>query len=503
MLKKTITLALSILLLLSVVTGCGKTGSGETGKTDGIRNDLVTVLPSDFTTLDPQKLPSISEINFCTNIFDTLVSLDEQTHEIKPLLADSWIMAEDGLSYTFHLKKGVKFHNGDELKASDVVYSAKRFMDQEWMKPFSFMLADAKALDDHTVKLDLKYPYGPFLSEMCYLMVASEKYMDQQGDAAAQNPMGSGAYKFVKWDVGQQIQLEANPDYFMGAPSIQNLTFKIISDSNTAYVALETGEADLSFNCSALDFEQAKSNQKFGTDAVTGTSCYFVNYNTERLDKAIRQALCYAVDKEAMNTLVNEGAGVVTNLPLTSGQEGYTTDIQTYEFNPEKARQLLKEAGASGLAADFFYGESTMNAKMGQALQSMYNDVGVTLKLKPVENGTWWQMFGEGDYDISRGGYPMEVANTDAPYFDMYHKDGTFNVSRVNDEKLNKMLEAARVETDADKRNGMYVEINKYVAEQAFSLPLYFSNSTIVYNANLKGVKALADQRYRYGDYSW
>ena len=502
MFKKAIAAMLSIITIAMAVSGCA--GSGQSQEESKNRDDLVVVIPNDFTTLDPQKLPSTAEINFCANIFDTLVMIDEN-HKIVPALAESWTHSEDGLSYTFNLRKGVKFHNGEELKAADVVYTVERFIQEEWMLFCSFMIEGAEAMDDYTVKIDLKYPYGSFLSNLEYMYIVNEKTMEEMGDDASKNPIGTGPYKFVKWDVAQQIVLEANEDYYGNKAAIKNLTFKIIPDANTAFVALETGEADMSFTVSPIDFEQAKNNDKFGTDSCAGNSCYFVNFNSEKLDKTVRQALCYAINKETVNTMVNEGTGIVTDLPLLEGQEGYTTDLETYSYDVEKSKALLAEAGVEPgtLEIDFFYGEGTENDKLGQTLQSMFNEVGVNLTLNPVETGTWWQLFGEGDYFVSRGGYPMEVANTDIPYYDMYHKDGTFNISRINDPKINELLEQGRTELDADKRNEIYVEVGQIIAEEAYCLPLYFNLSTVVYNKDLKNVKAVNNQKYLYSNFSW
>ena len=211
MFKRAIAMMLSVLTVTLAVSGCsGSASTQETGKT---RDDLVVIIPADFTTLDPQKLPSTAEINFCANIFDTLVVVDENG-EIQPSLAESWTPSEDGLSYTFKLKEGVQFHNGEELKASDVVYTVNRFIEEEWMLFCSFMIEGAEALDDYNVKINLKYPYGSFLSNLEYMYIVNQKTMEEMGDEASKNPIGTGPYKFVKWDVAQQIVLEANEDYF-------------------------------------------------------------------------------------------------------------------------------------------------------------------------------------------------------------------------------------------------------------------------------------------------
>lgn len=509
--KKTASVMVCAAMAIFLLTGCqgkeaGKQGAApekqsvETGTT---REDMVIIIPNDFTTLDPQKLPSYAEISFCGNIFDPLVTTNEN-QEAEPCLAESWEASDDKMSYTFHLRQGVKFHNGEELKANDVVYTVKRYVEEEWMSPYSFMVKDAEALDDYTVKINLKYSYGTFLSSMNYMYIVNEKTMEEMGAEAAKHPIGTGAYKFKQWDVAQQIVLEANEDYFQGAAPIKKLTFKIITDANTAYVAMEAGEADFYFNSNPLDFEDAKNNSKLGTDECISNMYYFVGFNTEKLDKKVRQALCYAVDMDQLNILVLEGTGKVVNQPMLEGQEGYVADLPSYGKDVEKAKALLAEAGyGNGLDIDFFYGENTMNSKLGQALQSMFAEIGVNLELKPVETGTWWQLFGDGDYNVSRGGYPMEDANTDIPYFDMYHKTGTFNVSRIDDPKLNGLLEQARSEVDQAKRDEIYKEITKIIHEEAYALPNFYTKSTLIYNADLKNAKAVNTQKYVYRNYSW
>jgi peptide/nickel transport system substrate-binding protein len=469
----------------------------------GPRDTLVVVLPNDFTTLDPQKVPATLDINFITNIFDTLVTLDSN-QKIIPSLAKSWTVSDDGLVYTFELERGVKFHNGKDFTASDVVYSVTRFTAEEWMEFAAFSVRDAEVVDDYTVRINLKHPYAKILSLLIDLFIIDEETFREQGEErAAREPVGTGAYKFVSWEPARQIRLESNDNYFRGKPPIKNLIFKIIPDSNTAFVALETGEADLSFSATASDFLHAADEPNLGTDKVAGSRYVSVSYNADRVDEKTRQALSYAVDREAINTIATEGTGTLTLLPLIPGEEGYTTDLVTYPYDPEKAGSLLASAGKPNLKIDYFFQQNTRDTKIAQTLQAQWQEAGVSLELRPVETGTWWQLFGEGDYDVSRAGYPMLDDNTDASFFDSYHKNGTFNVGRINDPDINRLLEQARGELDRDNRNELYVRINQIMAERAYHIPLFFVQETIVYNKDLRNVKALRNARYQYRDFSW
>jgi len=509
--KGTVILLALVIVALAAMTGCSKsnteatsagtgTSTGTTKKEASTRDDLIVIFPNDLNGLDAQKMSSMLNINFGANIFDTLVSFDENNN-IQPALAESWEVSEDGKAYTFHIRKGVKFHNGTELKAKDVAFSGNRYVVEN---SNSFMIDRVEATDEYTAVFHLKYPYGYFLNELHYFYVTSEAYFNSIPlEEFSRKPVGTGPYQFVEWSSGQKIVLKANDDYWGGAPKIKNVTVKIIPDSNTALVALETGEADFYFKGSALDLEKAKKASKLTTDSGVSNYFYYLNFNSDKLSKPVRQALAYAVDRDTINTIVTEGTGKIGNIPLSENQEGYTTDVATYNYDPEKAKQLLKEAGAENLTIDFFYGESSENKKLGQALQSQFNAVGVNLTLRSVETGTWWDEFEKGDYFVSRGGYPMELASVDSPFYSMYHSTGVFNISRIKNPAIDSLLEQARIEGDSKKRSEAYVKVNQIVAEEAYFVPLYFTRTNLIYNSNLQGVKVVKDEKYLYSNYSW
>ena len=513
--KRLLALALALAMALSLAacggpdtpaeTGGETTPGAETGAPGETREDLTVILGADFTTLDPQKLPAVADINFCTNIFDGLVALNED-NEVVPMLATDWEPSEDGLHYTFHLREGVKFHNGNDFTADDVKLSVERFRDQSWMQFASFAVDSCDIVDDYTVTINLKYAYGNFINMLWYCsIIDSDYYNSVSEEEFARNPVGTGPFKFVEWVPAQHITLAANEDYWDGAPAMKEITFNFISDVNTALIAMETGQADMVFGTalSATTFLQAQENEELATDSTVGNSFYFINFNSDRISKEVRQALSYAIDREVINVMVNEGTGYVGDIPLVEGQEGYTTDITTYEYDPDKAKELLAAAGAEGMTFTFFYGESADNTKLGQTLQSQLSAVGVNVELQPVESGTWWATFGDGDYDISRGGYPMEAANTDSCYYDMFHSTGTFNVSRVHDAEIDALLDEARVELDSERRNEIYIQVNQMLTEEAYFIPLYFSASMLVYDPALQGAHAVSTQNYQYKDLSW
>lgn len=479
--------------------------SSSTAESSSGKDSMTVIIGAEFSTLDPMALPSSAEISFCQNIFDYLVVGDENG-DITGSVATDWT-TEDGTSYTFTLRDDIYFSNGDKLDAEDVVLSVERFRDESWMQYASFAVDSAEAVDENTVTINLKYAYAKFLNMLRYCaIIDSEYYNSTDYEEFARNPIGSGPYKLTSWTAGQNATLEANDKYWGEAPAIPNITINFVSDTNTVLVALENGEADLAYGTalSIVTYQEAVDGGELGTDTTTGNSFYYVNFNSQRLSKEIRQALSYATDREALNTVITEGIGTLGNFSIKEGWEGYTDDITTYEYDPEKAKSMLQEAGAENLELTFYYSSSTDNKKLGETLQSQWAQVGVNLILEEVESGTWWANFTDGGYDVSRGGYPVEVNNTDTCYYDMFHStEGTFNVSQVSNPEIDALLEDARTEQDADTRDGIYQEVNQILSEEAYYIPLYWMPTSVVYNPDLQGVKAVASQEYHYWDYSW
>ncbi len=469
------------------------------------KDSLNVIIGAEWSTLDPQALPSSAEIAFCQNIFDYLVVCD-QDGNVSGSIAKDWTVSDDGLTYTFNLRDDITFSNGDALDADDVVLSIERFRDESWMQFASFSIDTAQKTGDYEVTVTLKYPYAKAINMLRYCAIIDKDYYDSTDyEEFARNPIGSGPYKLTGWTAGQGATLEANENYWGDAPSIPNVNISFVSDTDTVLIAMETGEADFTYGTaiSAVSYQQAEADGKVGTDTITGNSFYYVNFNSQKVSKEVRQALSYATDREALNTVITEGTGTLANFCIKEGWEGYTDDITTYDYDPEKAKELLEKAGADGLELTFYYATSTDNKKLGETLQSQWAQVGVTLNLEEVESGTWWANFTDGNYDVSRGGYPVEINITDTCYYDMFDSNGTFNVSQVNSEEIDSLLEEARVEQDSEKRDEIYKNVNQIMADEAYYIPLYWMATDVLYNKDLQGVSAVASQEYHFCDYSW
>lgn len=494
------------LVLMTVLTGCGgKEDTAETAAEEPARDTINVLQVGDLNTLDPSKVTTEYEIRVMCNIYNALTRVDKD-YRVQPDLAESWEASEDGLEYTVHLREGVKFHNGEVMTADDVKYTLETYLASPSMQSTYFMFAGAKVVDENTVKIQMAFPYGSVPSMMAGLYILNRKACEEAGDEYSRNPVGTGPFEFVSWEEGQKITLKAFDDYYEGKASIENLVFKIITDSNTAYIALETGELDFASSVASLDYMEAENNPDLKTQDGPSPIYYYLGLNTLRIpDLRVRRAMNYAVNLDEINLVVNEGTGTVSRVPLLEGAEGYTTDIMTYEQDIEKAKELMAEAGYpdGGLEMVMTFIESDGNKKRGQTLQAQLAEIGIELELQPFEMGAWFQSLGEGAFDITVGGMSMDPTNTDLAYYMMFHSQGYFNISMYQDEEMDALLDEGRRELDRGKRDEIYKKVTKIVAEEALIIPSYFKTINVVYNKDLKGVELDPFERYFFYDFSW
>jgi peptide/nickel transport system substrate-binding protein len=478
---KTLARAIVALAAVSLLAGCG----GNSGK--GHRKDAVTlVVNADIATLDPTRSASLIDSQVYCNIYDQLVKIDKSGATV-PVLAESWKASEDGKSYTFNLRKGVKFHNGDQLKASDVVFSFESAMKSPYLEGQFTEIGKVSAVDDSTVRVDLKSAYAPFLGSLndC-LYVLDEKAVKAAGDKYGEEPVGTGPYKLVKHETGVSVTLERFDGYWGAKPPIKDVTFKVIGDQNTAVIALKTGEVDYVFEVPAISKEDIGKNQKLALYTTPTIRVAYVVMNTSAKpfnNVALRQAVNYAVDKNKAITVATEGMASPTAGVFSKDIFGYS-EIAGYEYSPEKAKELLAKAGyAKGLTVSF----KTMAGPLQKVAQSVQEDLGkagITANLEVLEKNAYIQSLAKGDYAI--GDISCSVG-ADADYYGLLFQTGSqANFSHYSNAKIDKLFDEGRVAVDKDKRLGIYKELAQALSDEAVIVPLYYPLNLSAGNANLE-----------------
>jgi peptide/nickel transport system substrate-binding protein len=338
------------------------------------------------------------------NVFDRLVEHNERL-EIVPRLAERWEISTDGRTWTFYLRKGVRFHDGTPFNAEAVKFNVDRALNPEnrlLAGRFAYGgVQSAETAGEHVVRLITKEPVGALLDNMAdsgFGAIQSPKSI-REAPASGLVPTGTGPFRFGGWTRGDQLTLEANPDYWEGRPYLDRIVVKPVPEGATRASLLETGEAQLISQVPLQDLGRLRANRSLAVDVAPATSWQYVALDTQKLaDIKVRQALNYAVDKRQVVETVLFGAGRIADSPLGSAYRMHVA-AGAYDFNPGRARQLLAEAGwrpggggvlekdGQRLSLTFLIPTAGYSGwpEMAQAIQSYLKDVGVEVKLVTQE----------------------------------------------------------------------------------------------------------------------
>ena len=467
-------------------------------------------------TLDPHKTAAGAAYLVMRLLGSTLVYLDQEGI-YQPYLAESWEVSEDGLTYTFNLRQDVFFHDGTPLTAADLAFTYQRAVDPETASPFSASmlgpLLSIKAADDYTLVFTLGTPYYPFLYGLSvggYMMPLSQTYVEENGeDYLGRYPMSVGPYKFVEWKTGEHILLEKNPDFNWGPKSwgnpgpwaIDQIEMLYIPDESTIIAGLEAGAIDFA----AIETKDIKLFTELGFEVIDtplpGLCPYItLQTSTEPLnDLNVRRALNLAINHQAALQLLEQGKGIEQNGPLSVNQIGYWPEIEKYgyELDPEKAKNLLKEAGyqlnsdgiyqkdGRTLSFDLYTLPAERWVKTAEVVQSMFAEIGVETTIRQEEDGVLFPRVLNGDYQMSV--FCISEAEGDILY-QMFHSSqiGVFNYSYVNDPELDVILERTRTEISPLARQEALNEAQLQIVKNAYLLPIYTPERLYVINPRVK-----------------
>jgi len=324
----------------------------------------------DANNLDPQQYQTLAELQILGSVFEGLVAYDQKTLQPVPSLAEKWDVSADGLKYTFHLRQGVKFHNGRVMTADDVKYSFDRLSDPKVATTYATSLilgsvagyADAsagkaqgvsgvKVVDPQTVEINLTAPNSALLPALTLIpaSVIPKEAVEDTSKKFTENPVGTGPFKVTEWKRQEQVTLAANPDYWGGKPKIDKVIQRVITEKSSQMVEFAAGNLDFVI-VPPSDVARIKGDASL-KDRVQDQSILSIfwlpiNLNQPPLDNVkVRQALNYAVDREALVKSVLQGQAVVANGPIPPGLSAYDPNYKPYTYDIDKAKQLLTEAG--------------------------------------------------------------------------------------------------------------------------------------------------------------
>lgn len=507
--KTGVSIILAMVLTASLLaTGCGKSsGSGSSGSS-GSSDDSVRIgLTADPGGFDPQVELDATAMLVMTNLYDTLInSKDGCSTDIQPQVAESWDVSEDALTYTFHLRDDVTFHNGKALTADDVVYSINRTATEPETASYCDAIDTVTADDDYTVTVKLKYAFANFLQNLgCgFFGIVDQEEVEASGDDYGRNPVGTGPYVFKEWVSGDSVTLEANEDYWGGAPEIKTITYKVLTDSSTAFIALENNEIDALPNADFVDVSNM-DNDELTVYAAPSASYYHLGFNVTASpfdNEAVRQAINYALDKDAILQGANNGDGVVTNGPLNETMEGYDADEPAAnDYDLDKAKELMAEAGyADGF--DVTIKAISTDQKIGEVIQDQLKQININVNLDVMEKATFFEVMGSGDYEMYICSLNWPDADNMLTY--LFDSEGPFNWAQTySNPEIDELLVKARSSMDADERVEIYHQIVMLTDEDCNKIPLYFPNQYLVANQAVEGITVVDNCYFPVAEWSW
>lgn len=469
-------------IILLILTACGQ--KEEVVKPKEVLKVALANKPRSF---DPQRNTDSSTLAVTKQIYNNLFSLDENG-DVASELVEKYSIGEDK-SITLQLKKGILFHDGSEMKALDV----KKSLERNLRIPVSKVLVESieriDVLDDYSLKIIQKNSPFILLHNLAHSSTGVVKEIEENESGI--NLVGTGAYKIKDWKIAEKITLERFNNYFEGAPKVEEIVFQTIPESSNRLIALETKEIDIAYDISANDIKGIEKKPDLRVINRPSLGSDFLTINTERLkDKRVRQALDYAIDKDSIIKAVYEGYGVVPNSILSPNVFGYSKEEKRREYNPEKARELLKEAGAENLKLKLWIYDEPSRQQMAQIIQANLKEVGVEAEIIVAEVSTFLQYTGRGEHDVLIGLWYVSTGDADYGYYPLLHSSSRGpigNRSFYSNVKVDNLLDGARATSNIDERKEQYREVQDIVFEEVPLLPIAYKNYVIGLQKNVEG----------------
>lgn len=514
--KNILSYILVISFVLASFSGC-KANTGDTLKEDAIddsynkKDSLIYGIIAEPTTLDPAKAAENLTFLVQYQIFDTLVR-EEQNGSLVPGLADKWEVSDDGKEIIFYLKENVKFHNGEVMTAEDVVFSINRSVESAYTSSITNAIKSAEAIDDLIVKLKLKQAFSPILNCMATanLLIVNKKAVEEDEEGFGRNPVGTGPYVFKEWKNGEKIVLESFKDYYRGEAAIKNLTFRILTDSSTAVVALEKGEIDILDTPPKTDRKNLIENEELSYYETTQANYFNLALNNKDgvfSNKKVREAISYAIDREAIVIGAVEGVGTPVECAMVLSIIEYP-EFKSNSYNPEKAKELLAEAGyPNGFKLKLKTIESPTYTKPTEVVQEQLRVIGIDAEMEIMERGAYLSdVIKNRNYEATVWSVASPVSDPDFVTYPVFHSsmiDNGGNFTKCNIPELDKLLEEGRVTQSREEREKIYLKVCEIIKEESVLIPLYTGTRCMAAKKELKGLEANPVLRYYVYNWSW
>ena len=492
--KKKLLVLLTMVFSVLFLVACGGDPDKKEGAGTG-KDTLVIAQGADAKLLDPHASNDNPSSRIRIQIYDRLMDLDDNGVP-QPMLAESWERPDDK-TIIFHLRKGVKFHNGDEMKASDVKFSLERALASPEVSHILTGINGVEVLDDYTVKVTTEKPMAAILNNLSHITIAilSERATKEAGDKFGQNPVGSGPYKFVSWQSGDRVTLEAFPEYWQGEAPVKNVVYRNIVEETNRTIGLETGELDIIYDIQGLDKNKLRDDERFVLIEGPQVSMTYLGFNMKKApydNPKVREAISYAIDQKPIIDTVFLGAGEAGNSIIGPNVWGYY-DVEKYTQDIEKAKALLAEAGfPDGFKAKIWVNDNPVRRDTAVILQDQLKQIGIDLTIETVEWGAFLDGTARGDHEMFLLGWGTVTRDPDYGMYELISSStmgAAGNRSFYSNPTVDKLLEEGKTELDPEKRKAIYKEIQEIIRKDIPMYMIIYPLQNVVTQKNIKNFK--------------
>ncbi|MBR53783.1 ABC transporter substrate-binding protein [Candidatus Poribacteria bacterium] len=471
----------------------------------------------DSVGLDPAHEEDGESFKVCENIYDTLVQYQDDSTEIEPALAKSWEITADGLTWTFHLRRDVDFHDGTPFNADAVLFSLNRQhdIDHSFHKiggPYIYWTDTGLAetvkqitkVDDYTIQIELNQPYAPFIYALTIpaFAIVSPTALQKYGQDFTNHPVGTGPFSFVRWDRNEKIILKANPTYWGGKPAVDLLVFRSIPENSVRLIELQSGNIHAMEFPNPDDLPLIRQDQNLKIIEKAGMNVGYLALNMDKKpfdSRKVRLAINHAINKDQIIDQLYQGLGIAAKNPIPPNMWGYAEDTQPYRYSPDLARQLMAEAGyEDGFKVTLWAlpvpRPYIPNGRMlAEVIQSDLKQVGIQTEIVSPDWGTYLEKTKNGQHDMAMLGWSADFADPDNFLYYLLSKSSAKkpagNIAFYRSDEMQSVLDRARVETKMEIRTQLYKEAQSLFHRDVPWVPLAHAKQIVVAQKNVRRLK--------------